>query len=599
MAGEPADAALRLFPRAGRAIIRQVASSDGGITVVREPAFGRYSFRVTVPPGTSAALALRLSYADSPPSVLAWREPALVAYRKQLATFLAAVAGLIAAAAAVTGGLAAMTGHAAPRWAALTLVGVFVLWLSMIGLFDHGWTTSVGGPYGFMALISGLSLAAAVRLTEAVAPLSDLWPWAERYRRWGLLGLVALSFLAFVGVPAAAFLVDVLLVFGVAGLAAYLVRRGMTGSRPARVLAPSATVFALVTLGSAIAVLGGFQGNPIAGEIVGGFAAAGAVLVALAVAAGEGLGLMGPRLAPDAVLAAAPRLVPKPEQAPAPPPMPRSVPADEATAAALIAIGASHQGVYELDFRTDTLHLSAEAAALIGFTRGAPGDPAFRLDRARSCRGPGHLQGCALRLSRPSGPGVPHRIPRAQRKRSLSVVRTARDHDGRGRAGRPLPGPDGRRDDAQGSRSGRHRSHVARSADGARQPRRADGGTGAASIATAQDVAFAILDIDRFKAIHASLGDAGADAVLRHVADRLTKHFEGKAEVFRFGGDAFALLVGRTRPSPMRSVPNWSNCARRRLSRTAARFLRRPVSASLSGTMARSRWICCAMPNWR
>ena len=186
-----------------------------------------------------------------------------------------------------------MTGHAAPRWAALTLVGVFVLWLSMIGLFDHGWTTSVGGPYGFMALIAGLSLAAAVRLTEAVAPLSDLWPWAERYRRWGLFGLVALSFLAFVGVPAAAFLVDVLLVFGVAGLAAYLVRRGMTGSRPARVLAPSAAVFALVALGAAIAVLGGFQDNPIAGEIVGGFAAAGAVLLALAVAAGEGIGRWG------------------------------------------------------------------------------------------------------------------------------------------------------------------------------------------------------------------------------------------------------------------------------------------------------------------
>ena len=98
VAGEPADAALRLFPRAGRAIIRQVASSDGGVTVVREPAFGRYSFRVTVPPATSAALALRLSNADSPPSVLAWREPALVAYRKQLAIFIAAVAGLIAAA---------------------------------------------------------------------------------------------------------------------------------------------------------------------------------------------------------------------------------------------------------------------------------------------------------------------------------------------------------------------------------------------------------------------------------------------------------------------------------------------------------------------
>ncbi|HEY0107888.1 MAG TPA: GGDEF and EAL domain-containing protein, partial [Rhizomicrobium sp.] len=53
---------------------------------------------------------------------------------------------------------------------------------------------------------------------------------------------------------------------------------------------------------------------------------------------------------------------------------------------------------------------------------------------------------------------------------------------------------------------------------------------------------FALLDIDRFKSIHASLGDAGGDALLGQMSERLCKRFHGVAEVFRVGGDAFALL---------------------------------------------------------
>ena len=56
------------------------------------------------------------------------------------------------------------------------------------------------------------------------------------------------------------------------------------------------------------------------------------------------------------------------------------------------------------------------------------------------------------------------------------------------------------------------------------------------------DATVAILDIDRFKAIHASLGDAGGDELLVRIAERLKARFTSEAEVFRFGGDAFALL---------------------------------------------------------
>src|SRR6202041_2724996 len=84
--------------------------------------------------------------------------------------------------------------------------------------------------------------------------------------------------------------------------AAYLVHSGRTGQQAARVAAPSAAVFALVAAAGAIAALGGFQDNPAAPGIIGGFAAAGAVLLALAIAAGEGIAILpARRLAPAPV----------------------------------------------------------------------------------------------------------------------------------------------------------------------------------------------------------------------------------------------------------------------------------------------------------
>ena len=422
---------------------------------------------------------------------------------------------------------------------AVTLFGVFVIWLAVIGLFDRGWTTPVGGPYGFIAMVEGLTLAAAIRLTEAVAPLSDLWPWAEKYRRWGLMGLVALSLLAFLGVPAMALLVNLLLVLGVGVIAAYLVRRGVAGSRAARVMAPGATVFALVVLAAALAVLGGFHDNPIAGQVIGGFAAAGAVLLALATAAGEGLGLLGGK---PVAAAAASSVAPAPTLAvmSPPPPMPAAA-RDEAVAAALAAIGASHQGVYDLDFRTDTLHLSAEAAALIGLTKGAQA------------------------IAHSSWIGRVHADDRAIYKEALHDYRA---HPGlafriefrvRSESGRypwfelraTMVGDGELADRCLGLMADVTTRKEAEAAVMDRTLR--DSLTGLGNRVAlmdeldridrhTQDAAFAVLDIDRFKSIHASLGDAGADSVLQHLATRLAKKYEGVGDVFRIGGDAFAVL---------------------------------------------------------
>lgn len=530
VAGQPADAALHFFPRSTRPVIQQVASSDGGIGVERARAFGRHAFRVIIPPATSAALAIRLSNADSPPSLLAWNEPALVANNRQLAVFMAAVAGLIAAALAITAGLAVMTAHPAPRWAALALLGALLGRIATTGMFDSGWITAIGGPYGLSAMFAGLALAAGIRLADIVAPLETVWPQAVQWRKWGLYGLAALSLLAFVGLPGATLLLEPIVVFGTAGVTAYLVHQGRLGRQAARVIAPSAAVFALVTLAGAIAALGGFRGNPMAPAMIGGFVAAGAVLLALAVAAGEGIAIL-------------PGLRPAPPQPDPPPvviaPPPRPEPAQNTVE--VQAIGASHQGVFDLDFRGGVVRLSADAAGLIGLS-GAQNQPhaswsarihpedrdtynqalddyrthpglAFRIEfrvRSESGRYPWfELRATMLGEGTQANRCLGLMADITTRKESEAAVIDRTLHD-------PLTD--------LGNRVAlmEELDHLG--------PR----------LSTA---AFALLDIDRFKSIHASLGDSGADDILIAIAQRLIKRFNSVAQVFRVGGDAFALLV--------------------------------------------------------
>jgi diguanylate cyclase (GGDEF)-like protein/PAS domain S-box-containing protein len=65
-----------------------------------------------------------------------------------------------------------------------------------------------------------------------------------------------------------------------------------------------------------------------------------------------------------------------------------------------------------------------------------------------------------------------------------------------------------------------------------------------------RDVVFAMLDVDRFKAIHASLGDAGGDEVLFKIAERLTHRYTGFGQIFRVGGDGFAVLLSASAEKP-------------------------------------------------
>jgi diguanylate cyclase (GGDEF)-like protein/PAS domain S-box-containing protein len=526
LAGQPPNEGLRIVPSRARPAVLNIASSDAEVLVEHARSVGRHAFRVTIPAATSATLALQVAYADPQPSILAWAEPALVSHNRQLAVFFAAVAGLIAAATAITIGLAVMTAHPAPRWAALTLSLVFLTRLSDTGMFDAGWSTVVGGPFGFAAMLAGLALAAGIRLADVIAPIESLWPQGRHWLDRGLIGLLAISILAFLGMPGATLLTGILLVTGTAGTAAYLVHAGRLGQQAARVAAPSAAVFALVAAAAAIAALGGFQDNPAAPGIIGGFAAAGAVLLALAIAAGEGIAILpANRMTPVA---------------------PTTRTADVAPAAvalpsvALQAIGASHQGVFDLDLRTDVVELSSEAGMLIGFKSAQTLRHIVWIDRIH----PEDRDTYRAAIADYRGhPGIAFRIELRVRSESGRYpwfeLRAT------------MMGEGDEADRCLGLMADVTTRKDAEAAAIDRTTRDALTGLGNRVAlmeeleqlgARLSGVTFALLDIDRFKAIHASLGDAGGDAVLVSIAQLLVTRFKGVAEVFRVRGDAFALV---------------------------------------------------------
>ncbi|MBN9568534.1 MAG: EAL domain-containing protein [Alphaproteobacteria bacterium] len=539
-AGSPPGAGLRFLPSSTRPEILQVASSEAGILVENTNAYGRKSVRVTIPPATSAAIAIRMRNATATPSLLAWTEPALAAHNRQLAILLAAVAGLIAAAAAIIAGVAVMTGHAAPRWAALFIFAVLLTRLAASGMFDASIATGIGGPYGLIALFACLALAAGIKLTNLLVPLTEYRSFGARYLtpptlQWTLRGLVVLGLLAYVGIPGAALLGNIVVLLGTLAVAAYIVERGRHGAQTARVLAPAAAAFALVTAAAAVGAFGGFGDNFVAPTAVGGFAAAGAVLLALAIAAGEGISLIPaihfpqfPHLPRSSALA----------------PLGRQPRAQQALSSQPVAyaIAASQQGVFDLDLAAGVLTLGPEAAALCGLpAKGATlslDDWFARVhsdDRAVFNAALGEYSahpGLAFRME--------FRVQTGRGRFSWFELRATMLGDG-AKATRCL----GLLADVS-VRKQVEASELSRG--------RQDGLTGLgnrlAMMATLEeaggklkDATFALLDIDRFKAIHSSLGHEGADALLQALAQRLNTKFGHGVSLFRVGGDSFAFLI--------------------------------------------------------
>lgn len=521
-AEDPPNAALHIFPRRDRPEILNVASSDSGVTVERLHSIGRHAFLVTIPPATSVSLALRVAYGDERPAILAWTESSIVAHSRQVAIFFAAVAGLIAAALAIMGGVAIITAHPAPAWTAVLLAFLFLARLADAGVLDAGWVTKVGGPYGLTAMLCGLALAAGLRLTEIVAPAEGVASSAAWWKRLLFFAVVVLSLAAFVGVPGATMLTNGAVVAGVALIAAYLVRRGIAGSKAARVVGPAAAVFALLAAVAAAAALGAFQANPMAAAMISGFTAAGAVLLALAIAAGEGIAILP--LARQQVSGTG------------------AFPPSGLDGTAAAAVRAAHQAILDLDFAAAQVHLSAEAAQLLGLSSARKISHDEWVARIDPDDRPVYLE--AVEEYR-ANPGVSFRMEfrvRGARRQYIWVELRATmlggGIQGSSRCLGLMADVTSRKNAEPVAPAVSHQDALSGLGNRLALLERLEG-----MQADWSALAFAILDVDRFKAIHASLGDAGGDRLLTHLTNRIESKFASVAECFRVGGDSFAVLV--------------------------------------------------------
>jgi diguanylate cyclase (GGDEF)-like protein len=538
LAGQPPSMALSILPHSSRPAILAVASSDSGVVVEPAPAYGHRAWRVIIPPVTQVGLALQVANAQTPPALYAWTEPALAGHNRSLAIFITAVGSLIAAAALITGGLAILIGHAAPRWVALTLGLLLWSWLAGTGMFDASLATHIGGPYGLTAFLTCLALAAGAKLADAIIPVRETWPRYQKQFRWALYGLCGLGILAYLGVPGATPLADFAILAGSMGVAAYLFLCGRRGVKAAQVIAPSAAAFALVALAAVLTSVTGLGESLTGPATTGGFAAAGAILLALAVIASEEIAVLpflhgshaakllevqasndvaGDTIAPFANLA-------------------------------LAAIGSAHQGVFALDLRAQLLTLSPEATAMLGL--GAHETTLSESDWL------GHVHPEDRGLFRQT---LQHAKPgQSLRLEFRTVTSSARGET----ATRwlELRASVNKLDDAADllgllSDITARKEEEARRASAPPTDTLTGLGNRVALMAALDGPPFplgllALLDLDRFKNIHASVGDAGGDAVLRGTAERLTRRFGQEAQIFRVGGDAFALLFPQPRLSP-------------------------------------------------
>lgn len=528
-AGQPPGMGHGLLPPSRRPALLQVTSTDPAVTIESANDYGRRTYRIGLPAGGSVALAVRVSGADDPPSLLAWTEPALAAHNRWMAVFIATVAGLIAAAAAISGGLAFMSHHAPPRWATWMLLSLLLMRLSAIGVFDGSLVTPVGGPYGLRALFAGLAMAAGLKLVDTLLPLRAVWPRFEKHWVWALYALIAMSVLAYLGVPLTAAIIGSFSVPTAMAVAVYVMYWARKGSHAARALAPGAIMFALYCGVAGFAALGGFGANPLAPDIAGGFLATSAVLLILALVAGEGVGLMAFMRATPAGGASAVPAVPH---------------------AAIEAIDASFQGVFEIDFKNDSVVLSRETAVLLGLARRIhtwhtgvwlarlhPEDrPIYEKAIADFCRQTDYAFRIEFRARGEDGQYLWFELRAATRGRGGSgaarCVGLLADVTMRKEA--EVAAMDRTLRDALTGLGNRVALMEALDTLGPRL----------------KTIRYGLVDIDGFKALRAAEGDGACDELLSRLGERLNKRFRGKAQMFRVGSDSFALLVFDAKGDP-------------------------------------------------
>jgi diguanylate cyclase (GGDEF)-like protein/PAS domain S-box-containing protein len=543
VAADRPESALAVRPPRTRPALIETASSNPDIVVERSPGYGEHTYRLVIPPNNAGTLALHFQGVRQAPSLLAWTEAALVSHNQQYAILTGLVCGLLIAATAFAAGAAILSKRAFPRWAALFLAAVVVGELSRTGFLDASWLTTFAGPYALSAFALSVGLACGIWLVDYVARFESFSPAMGLLRDWIAIAILLIGVAAFVGIPYAGVTVRALSVVGSAAAAFYLAHCGHLGISGARRLAPAATIFALVTAAAMLNAFGFFGGNLVTPGAIGGFSAAGALLVALATA-----------IPMDQVVETVPEpaKVERPPEKKTPPPMPAAPVAPAAPvspAQGLVreqaALNASHQGVFDLDLHTGLVSLSAEAAELLGLPSGAveltretwgarilPDDRETFAIAMESYR---HHPGVAFRIEfRVRGPGG--RIVWVELRATMTGQSTE--------AERCL----GLLADVTARKS-------AAPQEAAPGPTDALTGLGTrAALISFLDAApeglkrwvLALFDIEPFKAINDSLGKSGGDALLVAMVERIEAGLaslpgSNRAKPFRVGGGMFAV----------------------------------------------------------
>lgn len=353
----PAGIALEFEQFPARPAITQVIPSDPMTIVESAPAFGANAFRVLLPPHRNATLTLHLENAASRQPVLAWTEPALIANNRQTSILDGLIWGLLTAGVIVSSASAAILSRMLAGWSGLFLFSVLMADLTTSGFLDSTALVRLGGPYALFALWTALAIAAAIRVIDYVAPFEAFWRGAARWRDRVALAVTGVGLAAYAGAPLAGVLVRLIALCGAAAAAGYLSHCGRIGVAAARRLAPAATVFALVTAAAGFNTLGFFGVNLTASAALSGFAAAGALLVAVAstIPAEHSIGrlrdLREAHRQDDLQATATDEAIQREWES--------------------AAMAASQQGVFDLDLESGSLSLSSQAASVLGF-RPAP-----------------------------------------------------------------------------------------------------------------------------------------------------------------------------------------------------------------------------------
>jgi diguanylate cyclase (GGDEF)-like protein/PAS domain S-box-containing protein len=450
------------------------------------------------------------------PVLFAWDEEKLVQSEWRTSILSGAIGGLLAASFAFALGAAILSGAVFAWVAALFLATLLFAQIAATGLVD---TTILAwsGHHALFSLALAVLLSAGLYLLDRIAPVKSVSPDIGMGLNHAAAAILAAGIPAYLNIPLAGLLVRVLALLAALGAPAYLYYCGTGGNAGAERLAPAAAIFTLVMAASAFHALGFFGASLIAPRAIGGFAAAGAMLLAVAAAV---------PVEPFVGHAA------------------ERIPAGGATANAkvggheLSAVAASLQGVFDFDLKRRLLTLSAEAAAMLGLS---PTDSARDFGAWMALLHPSDrkvFRGALESYSR--NPEIPFRIEfRAQGKggkmawfelratvtvspagasrclgliADISARKRAESGDASFVSADPLTGLGTRADLL---------AHV----EGLRNE--------------ATEAALAVFDIDRFKSVNDSLGREGGDALLVALAARLTDAFP-RREAFRIGGDMFA-----------------------------------------------------------